>query len=49
MEIRLNMQVDQKTRLFLDFIKDKFGGNIGYIKAKILIITLQLVLVLLER
>lgn len=29
-EIRLNLQVSQKRRLFLDLIKDKFGGNIGY-------------------
>lgn len=30
LEIRLSMQVDQKTRLLLDLIKDKLGGNIGY-------------------
>ena len=29
-EIRLYMQLDQKTRLLLDLIKDKFGGNIGH-------------------
>lgn len=34
LEIRLSMQVDQKTRLFLDLIKDKFGGNIGYRKTQ---------------
>jgi hypothetical protein len=28
------MQVDQKTRLFLDLIKDKFGGNIGHRKSQ---------------
>ena len=33
-EIRLNMQLDQKTRVFLDLIKDKFGGNIGYRKSQ---------------
>ena len=34
LEIRLNMQVDQKTQLLLDLIKDKFGGNIGYRKSQ---------------
>lgn len=28
------MQVDQKTRLLLDLIKDKLGGNIGYRKSQ---------------
>lgn len=28
------MQVYQKTRIFLDLIKDKFGGNISYIKSQ---------------
>ena len=28
------MQLDQKTRVFLDLIKDKFGGNIGYRKSQ---------------
>jgi cytochrome c/quinol oxidase subunit I/LAGLIDADG DNA endonuclease family protein len=30
MEVRLNLQLDQKQRLLLDVIKDKFGGNIAY-------------------
>ena len=34
LEIRLNMQVDQKTRLLLDLIKDKLGGNIGFRKSQ---------------
>lgn len=33
-EIRLYMQVDPKTRLLLDLIKDNFGGNIGYRKSQ---------------
>ena len=33
LEVRLYMQLDQKTRLLLDLIKDKFGGNIGYRKS----------------
>lgn len=33
-EVRLCMQVDQKTRLLLDLIKDNFGGNIGYRKSQ---------------
>ena len=32
LEVRLSLQIDQKTRLFLDLIKGKFGGNIGYRK-----------------
>lgn len=32
MEIKLNMQVYQKTRLLLDFIKEKLGGKISYRK-----------------
>lgn len=31
-EIKLNMQVYQKTRLLLDFIKEKLGGKISYRK-----------------
>ena len=34
LEIRLYVQVYQKTRLLLDLIKDKFGGNIGYRKSQ---------------
>lgn len=34
LEIRLSMQVDQKTRLLLDLFKEKFGGNIGYRKTQ---------------
>ena len=34
LEIRLNMQIDQKTRLLLDLFKDMFGGNIGYRKSQ---------------
>jgi hypothetical protein len=34
LEIRLNLQVDQKTRVLLDLIKDKLGGNIGYRKSQ---------------
>jgi hypothetical protein len=34
LEIRLNMQVDQKTRLLLDPIKNELGGNIGYRKSQ---------------
>jgi hypothetical protein len=30
LEIRLNFQVDQKERILLDLIKNKFGGHIGY-------------------
>lgn len=30
LDIRLSMQVHQDVRLFLDLIKDKFGGNICY-------------------
>lgn len=33
-EVRLYIQVDQKTRLLLDLIKDNFGGNIGYRKSQ---------------
>lgn len=33
-EIKLNMQVYQKTRLLLDFIKEKFGGKISYRKSQ---------------
>jgi hypothetical protein len=33
-EIRLYLQIDQKTRLLLDLIKDKLGGNIGYRKSQ---------------
>lgn len=33
-EILLNMQIDQKTRLLLDLIKNKLGGNIGYRKSQ---------------
>jgi hypothetical protein len=33
-EIRLNMYIDQQTRLFLDLIKNKFGGNISFIKTE---------------
>ena len=29
-EIQLYVQIDQKTRLLLDLIKDSFGGNIGH-------------------
>ncbi len=29
-EVRLNYQIDQKTRRILDLIKTQFGGNIGY-------------------
>jgi len=32
-EIRLYLQLDQKSRLLLDLIKDKLGGNIGYRKS----------------
>lgn len=34
LEVRLSMQVDQKTRYLLDLIKDKLGGNIGYRKTQ---------------
>lgn len=33
-EIRLYVQIDQKTRLLLDLIKDSFGGNIGHRKSQ---------------
>lgn len=33
-EIRLCVQIDQKTRLLLDLIKDSFGGNIGHRKSQ---------------
>jgi hypothetical protein len=29
-EIRINYQIDQKTKNLLELIKDYFGGNIGY-------------------
>jgi hypothetical protein len=29
-EVRLYLQIDQKTRLLLDLIKENFGGNIGH-------------------
>ena len=30
LEVRLSLQIDKKKRIFLDLIKGKFGGNIGY-------------------
>jgi hypothetical protein len=33
-EIQLYVQIDQKTRLLLDLIKDSFGGNIGHSKSQ---------------
>lgn len=33
-EVRLHVQIDQKTRLLLDLIKYNFGGNIGYRKTQ---------------
>lgn len=33
-EIRLNYQIDLKTRDMLNIIKDSFGGNIGYRKSQ---------------
>jgi hypothetical protein len=33
-EVRLYLQIDQKTRLLLNLIKDSFGGNIGYRKTQ---------------
>jgi LAGLIDADG endonuclease len=33
-EIRLYLQIDQKTRFLLDLIKGKIGGNIGYRKSQ---------------
>jgi len=32
LDIKLNMQIDQKTLLMLSLIKDKFGGEIEYRK-----------------